>query len=168
MNTLAVSVFLSPLCLIPQRRPKRAAGGTFSAPYPLLSLKTPILSPSVCVWRYVYMQVHVCLFGSARLLSVLPLIRLNMPGSRSTRAEARVYFQVSGKAANVGPTLPLDSAGRERMQLLALKLLRELRRGYPTALLAERGIPLLQMQQTLQLTQLYYRLRVSAPSTAIT
>ena len=101
MNTLAVSVFLSPLCLIPQRRPKRAAGGTFSAPYPLLSLKTPILSPSVCVWRYVYMQVHVCLFGSARLLSVLPLIRLNMPGSRSTRAEARVYFQVSGKAANV-------------------------------------------------------------------
>ena len=101
MNTLAVSVFLSPLCLIPQRRPKRAAGGTFNAPYPLLSLKTPILSPSVCVWRYVYMQVHVCLFGSARLLSVLPLIRLNMPGSRSTRAEARVYFQVSGKAANV-------------------------------------------------------------------
>lgn len=54
------------------------------------------------------------------------------------------------------------------MQLLALELLRELRRGYPTALLAERGIPLLQMQQTLQLTQLYYRLRVSAPSTAIT
>lgn len=101
VNTLAVSVFLCLLCLIPQRRPKRAAGGPFSAPsYPLLSLKTPILCPSVCV--YVYMQVYVCLFGSARLLSVLPLIRLNMPGSRSTRAEARVYFQVSGKAANVG------------------------------------------------------------------
>ena len=49
------------------------------------------------------------------------------------------------------------------MQLLALAILRELRRGYPTALLAELGIPPLQMQQTLELTQLHYRLRVSAP-----